>query len=875
MIGLRTLKTIFTLILAIGLLANTACFNGDTESNNRIKLTINVMENDNYLRNAIKKFNAANKNCIIEEKLYYSDQYEKYSEDTQADLLSNTGADIIVTSPVRIPMLSKYIDKGSFSELDDLFNNDKSINQDDYYSEIMNYGIYKGKRYLIPLSYTIDGLFTTESIMKNEGINSLSNEASWEDISKVCSDYQNKNKDASQYLISSLDFTSMIRGLGTNVIDIENKTVKLDSTAVKSAIKLYKSINKSVMPENVFFEKIKGGDLSAVLKNRDATFLNSAITSPQNLWYNYSSFNTEVQPEVYSVSTADNKIPAQISLFAAINSNCSNKKEAYEFISTLLSKEYQAEDFINGLPVSKSAYNQKKDECIKGNKGERSGRGGGCKTTDSIKVLLSQIDGYLKRLDTCKIEDFEIYNLINNKIRDCVSENETDDNIAKSLQEVSESYFKNTLILNSKNQNENVSQHNSIKAKLSIVYMNYDNQVKNAIRKSSELYPGIEFDETVFDNEKYMEKNSKLSAELMAGEGPDIIIFGANTFNSLYRVANSGIFTDLNELISKDNDFNKNDYFENVFDCGIYNNKRYYIPLEYSIPYFRTTALTLKENNISIDQSGLSIDGLHKLALDFIKNNENKNKSLIYCNFGFSSMMCISGEKFVDNENRKSYFNTKEFINLLKKYKEIYPTIAPYDTCVKYKSDVDMVKDNRLVMGFDQGNQSPGQLWTFNSMYNGVVGDDMDIIPLVNNGICYARVVTGFGINSRCENKEAAFSFLKIMLSKDLQKATDSYGNHNSKLLLPINKQAYNEDLNYYLSNSTSGFGSEYPAKELPKKLAEKLNLMIGKTQLEQRMDNEVQNIVHEALDNYINGKTTAEQTAKAIDNKVMLYLNE
>lgn len=63
-------------------------------------------------------------------------------------------------------MLQKYIDKGSFSELDDLYNNDKNINKDDYYSEIMNYGTYKGKRYLIPLSYTIDALFSTKSILE-------------------------------------------------------------------------------------------------------------------------------------------------------------------------------------------------------------------------------------------------------------------------------------------------------------------------------------------------------------------------------------------------------------------------------------------------------------------------------------------------------------------------------------------------------------------------------------------------------------------------------------------------------------------------------------------------------------------------------------
>lgn len=181
---MKIIRRVLVFIVTVALLSSTACFNNKNE-NKSSKLVINVMEYDNYLRNAIKTFNSNHTDCKIEEKLYYSDQYEKYSRDIQAGLLSNDGADIIVTSPVRIPMLSKYIDKGSFSELDDLYDDDKTINKDDYYSEIMNYGFYKGKRYLIPLSYTIDALFTTKSLLDEKGIDNQSQDVTWEDISKL------------------------------------------------------------------------------------------------------------------------------------------------------------------------------------------------------------------------------------------------------------------------------------------------------------------------------------------------------------------------------------------------------------------------------------------------------------------------------------------------------------------------------------------------------------------------------------------------------------------------------------------------------------------------------------------------------------------
>ncbi len=860
---MKALKTILVLIIVIGLTVNTACFSNVNTKDGNVKLTIYVMENDTFLRNVIRKFNSDHKEITIEEKVYYSDQYEKYSEDIQASLLSDSGSDIVVTSPVRIPMLSKYIDNSSFGELDDLYNNDKNINKDDIYNEIMNYGIYKGKRYLIPLSYTIDALFTTRSILDEKGITGLDSDVSWEDISQICSEYQKKNQKESQYILSNLEPSSLIRGLGNNIIDLENKAAKLDTAAVKEAIKLYKTINKSVIPDKVFYEKIKDGDISAILRNKDAIFLNSAITSPRNLRYNYSLLNTGIQPQIYTACTVENKISPKVTLFGAINSKCTHKKEAYEFISTLLSKDYQANNFLNGLPISKSAYEQEKDRCLEE------------KANNSIKTLLPQVDGYLERLDFCKIEDVRLFDLIDTKIRECVSKNDNDDNIAKSLQETAENYFKETVAAVSKNQSEAIDTNNSIKAQLSIIYMDYNSRTKNALRKCRELYPGIEFTETVFGNEQYSEMNTKLSTELMAGAGPDIIIFGANTFKSLYKVAGSGIFTDLNELISKDNEFNRSDYYEDIFDCGIYDNKRFYIPLEFSIPYFRTTDLTLKKNNIAIEQSGLTLDSLHKLAQDFIKNNDNKNKSLFWCNFGFLTMMQISGDNFIDIKNRKTYFNTKKFIDLLKIYKDIYPSIATYDTCAKYNSYTDMTKEDKLIMAYDISNESPWQLWTYNSIYNGVIGDDMDIIPLTNNGDCYARIGDCIGINSFCKSKDAAFKFIKIILSRDLQKTSDSYGSYNLNLLLPINKQAYNEDINSYLSNNSSGFGSEYPAKELPKKLAEKMNLLVEKAKPEKDMDIEVRKIVGEALEDYSKGKASAEQTAKTIDQKVTLYLNE
>lgn len=872
---MKIIKRILVLIVITGLLLNTACFNNKNE-NKSSKLVINVMEYDNYVRNAIKTFNSNHTDCKIEEKLYYSDQYKKYSEDIQAGLLSNDGADIIVTSPVRIPMLSKYIDKGFFSEMDDLYNEDKSINKDDYYGEIMNYGIYKGKRYLIPLSYTVDALFTTKSLLDEKGIDNLSQDVSWEDISKLSEGYQ-KNQGVKSYLLPYLSFSSVLKGLDPNTVDLENKTSRLTSDNAKNALKLHKTIFNSVLPASELSKKANNGDISALLNNGDILFSNAAISGPQMLWYNYLSFKAEVHPVVYAVKNSNGKVPSNIDLFAAISSKCTNKEAAYEFISLLLSKDSQTKMELYGIPVCKTAYQEKKDKCIKGTKdntGSQGGRGGGLKTDHSIKMLLAQIDEIISKLDVCKIEDIQIGSTLDNKVVESISKNESDENILTLLAQEVDKYFKEDLKpANTKNGNSKAVDA-SKKAKLSIFYMNYNQDTKNALRKSRDLYPEIEFDETVFENEKFEEMNTKLSTELMAGEGPDIIVFDTSIFSSLYKVANSGIFTDLNQLISNDKEFSKSDYYENIFDCGIYNNKRVFIPLEYSVPLLRTTDATLKENNINVNKEGITLESLSNLAKSF-NQSSHKSKNLLYCNLGFSTMMNISGIDFVDYKNKKTNYNTKEFIKLLEDYKDIYPSIATYDACAKYKSYVDMTKDDQIVFGVDPCNQSPEGLWSINSSYKANIGHDMQVIPLVDDGISYARIGSCAGINSNCKNKEDAFKIIKIMLSKDLQKDQDSYGNFNSKIYLPINKQAFKEGIEFFMENTDHGFSGEYPLVPLPKEIADKITKVVDKVQPAQLVDTGIRDIISESVENYIKGNASAEQTAKAIDEKVTLFLNE
>jgi hypothetical protein len=67
------------------------------------------MEHDTPLKEHCKQYNSSNNEYVIKEKVYFSDQYDKYSEDLQKGLSEGAGPDIIVTDPNRLPILSKYL----------------------------------------------------------------------------------------------------------------------------------------------------------------------------------------------------------------------------------------------------------------------------------------------------------------------------------------------------------------------------------------------------------------------------------------------------------------------------------------------------------------------------------------------------------------------------------------------------------------------------------------------------------------------------------------------------------------------------------------------------------------------------------------------
>lgn len=854
-------------------------------------LTIYVMDWNTPLHTAVKKFNDTHNETRIVEKTFMSDQYTDMQVRLKSELANGQGPDIIVAMPETLSNLSRYIEAGVFFSLDKLVKNDSGFIAGDYNSNVMKCGIYNGSRYLMPLSYTVDALFTTGAIMDGTGINTGKEGLVLSDVQDLGRTFK-KQKDG-EYLISNLDFKDYL--LSGGFIDVENSKASLDSPDFIELLKQYKQACSSVMPVDSFTSRTREKNSSLLLKEQDAAFISHQIGGYASLWQAYSGFDKEIDPILYPVPGFNGQTAssAKIYEFAAVNSKCKNTKSAFEFIKFLLSEDIQSQASGYGIPVNNKACDKIKNQLQKGRSEDAvPSRGGGCTSDETIRKLIGQADGITQNIDTCGIVDYEVISTVGRFVQEFLEGKITARDAAEAAQRKVTEYFRSTLEAKKaaapgKQDADDSSQ------KLTISYIEYQNFIKNAIWQYNSDNKDIQIEGTtsLFDSGSLEVFKKKLATSLMAGSGPDIIVFRPSYFNSLYKVATSGVFCDLNEFISKDKDFNMNEFNSRVLDYGVYDGKRYFLPNRFNFNSLLTTKSALMDAGISIDTNNWTWGQLRDIIKNYMQKKKGSDKYFFENPFSFRKMIESSGLQLIDSKEGKSAFDTREFIDLLNIYKDIKPAIAPAELSDKVGLSQELIRDKNIIMMDERYIGNPDELWSEVTAFDHFLGEQ----PVIMTYPSYAKQSTapvtlyeGIAINSNCKYKDAAFKFVKLLLSKDLQMANYKKSATNIIKGLSVNTAAYEEDVKYYTSDAVDGREMNGVSSTsnshiivnmttipIPKETIRQVNDIYSRIQPYSVIDEEIYRIVEEELQDFLDGRKTAEQTAKTIDDKATIYLNE
>ncbi len=120
-----------------------------------------------------------------------------------------------------------------------------------------------------------------------------------------------------------------------------------------------------------------------------------------------------------------------------------------------------------------------------------------------------------------------------------------------------------------------------------VTYYHYEPQVSTVsslIYEYNKKYGNTDYKINVVEFDNIEKMASQLTTEIMAGKGPDIFSLGEleALSSSTEKLIKQGAFANIDDIISNDSAEDKlelSDYNSDIFDAGVYEGKRYYIPV--------------------------------------------------------------------------------------------------------------------------------------------------------------------------------------------------------------------------------------------------------------------------------------------------------
>lgn len=328
---------------------------------------------------------------------------------------------------------------------------------------------------------------------------------------------------------------------------------------------------------------------------------------------------------------------------------------------------------------------------------------------------------------------------------------------------------------------ESTASSNSSK----LTYCAYNEDVICDIIKRYNKYCTKHYDESYqieiveFDSEDTM--LTKISTEIMAGKGPDII--SLNQKLPFEKLIDNGSFADIDELAELyKSDIDFDDYNSTIMDCGIYNGKRYIIPIAYCPNILITTQeildkYNLENTNFSFKELEIRLsDKDHSYAL-FGNKDETYKFFLSYVN------------EYVDFYNKTTEFSSDEFTESL----DYIGKMIRNDNSRKEGTTWDII--GNYLFRTSQLSFDGSMMSTLNSyfyIYNN--NSTPVIIPNYNKkaNAVSAFVQCGIALNNNSNNKEKALAFIQYVLSYDIQKLwSESSSSSIVVRALPVNKAAF------------------------------------------------------------------------------------
>ena len=376
--------------------------------------------------------------------------------------------------------------------------------------------------------------------------------------------------------------------------------------------------------------------------------------------------------------------------------------------------------------------------------------------------------------------------------------------------------------------------------------------------------------ETAPQNMDIEDYKKNISVEISTGTGPELIT--GNLIAPLRPVRN-GTFAVLDEIIaSADN----SDFIPGALACGIVDGHQYGIPYHISpINCVTGNALVGDIDSWTLDECIYILDDSEYTLFGSSHGRLVSIEDIVF----FLGLYDESNKDLIDWENGQSNLEDESFIKLLEFAKKYG---SPEEKALDwYNKQEDFEKLYKIACDCEWRSPSVniGIIQNYSNKYN---GDDNWIgFPRSDKSSAYINSICIY-LNDASEQKNGALDFLSYLISVEGQKKLAKCGLKNKDYgflslrmsVLDMYIDEYNEEMKYTEGGATGPFGY-YEYKELTDEECEKYKRMLAEAKPVMPELEQILVIVDEELGAFIAGQKTAEETARIIDSRVQLYLDE
>ena len=358
---------------------------------------------------------------------------------------------------------------------------------------------------------------------------------------------------------------------------------------------------------------------------------------------------------------------------------------------------------------------------------------------------------------------------------------------------------------------------------------------------------------------------SRILEDIESGNGPDIMIL--NSYADLCDFTKKGYLEPLDDYLKNDTDIVAAQYLENITNALKQNDKQYSI-----MPYFTiNTCVAAKD---VIGDETVSLSNYRNLCNKHNIKPQNMMGNVYF--EGVETLYATSGFDFINFDDKTCDFQNYNFLNLITLIREIK---RADDNGGRNLSEDCYVEKKAMLLPYHISNFEDYRI-----IKDGYFDTEISFngYPVRDDGISYIDPGMLLCINSKSENKEIAYRFIRYFLLDEYQYSVD-WG-------FPVNMRALDSLMDkstqakYYIDEtgkrvntiSTITIGSKkLLISPLSSNEAGEMRAFIYSLDTLQYRDPEIVSMISESVKPYYIGELTAEKASLHVQHRIEKYLSD